>query len=62
MKKKVDRSFINLLIIIILIIAIAVNLVLIFGAPVKDGFTRLSCKLDGRDYVEGTKMGEAFCK
>lgn len=62
MKKKIDRSFVKLIIIILLVFAISVNLTLIFGPAVKDGFTKLSCQLDEKEYVEGTKAGKAFCK
>lgn len=62
MKKKIDRSFVYMVAIILLIVAISLNLALIFAPYIKDGLTKISCKAGEKVFVETKTIGEAFCK
>ena len=34
----------------------------IFGGYLKDTVTKVSCEMIGKEYVEGEKVGEAYCE
>ena len=45
-----------------LIAVLAIALVKIFGGYLKDTVTKVSCEMIGKEYVEGEKVGEAYCE
>ena len=42
----------------VLIISLIVK---IFGGYLKDSVTKMGCSIAGKEYVEGEKIGEAYC-
>ena len=48
--------------IVSLIAVLAIALVKIFGGYLKDTVTKVSCEMIGKEYVEGEKVGEAYCE
>ena len=50
------------ILIVSLIAVIEIALVKIFGGYLKDTVTKVSCEMIGKEYVEGEKVGEAYCE
>ena len=44
-----------------LVTVIAVALVKIFGGYLQDAVTKMGCNISGKEYVEGEKIGGAYC-
>ena len=61
MNKK-GQALVEYVLIIALVSVIIIALVNIFGGYVKDSMTKTSCDLVGKEYVEGEKAGEGYCK
>jgi len=55
------QTLVEYVLIIALITTIAVSLVKYFGGYLKDSMTKTSCQLVGKEYVEGSKVGEGHC-
>ena len=56
------QTLIEYILIVSLIAVLAIALVKIFGGYLKDTVTKVSCEMIGKEYVEGEKVGEAYCE
>lgn len=56
------QTLVEYILIVSLIAVLAIALVKIFGAYLKDTVTKVSCEMIGKEYVEGEKVGEAYCE
>ncbi len=61
MNKK-GQTLVEYILIVSLVAVLAIALVKIFGGYLKDTVTKTSCEMMGKTYVEGTKVGEAYCE
>ena len=61
MNKK-GQTLVEYILIISLVAVLAIALVKIFGGYLKDTVTKMSCEMIGKEYVEGNKVGEAYCE
>lgn len=62
--KKLNRkgqTLVEYVLIISLVTVVAIAGVRIFGGYLKDAITKTSCSMVGKEYVEGAKVGEAYC-
>ena len=55
------QTLVEYVLIISLITVLAIDLVKIFGGYLKDSVTKMGCSIAGKEYVEGEKIGEAYC-
>ena len=55
------QTLVEYILIVSLIAVLAIALVKIFGGYLKDTVTKVSCEMIGKEYVEGEKVGEAYC-
>lgn len=65
MFKKMNRrgqTLVEYILIVSLVAVLAIALVKIFGGYLKDTVTKTSCEMMGKAYVEGQKVGEAYCE
>lgn len=65
MKKKLNnkgQTLVEYVLIISLITVLAIGAVKVFGGYLKDAITKMGCEVSGKEYVEGEKIGEAYCK
>lgn len=56
------QTLVEYILIVSLIAILAIALVKIFGGYLKDTVTKVSCEMIGKEYVEGEKVGEAYCE
>ncbi len=56
------QTLVEYVLIISLITMIAIGLVKIFGGYLRDAVTKMGCSVAGKKYVEGKKIGEAYCE
>lgn len=56
------QTLVEYILIVSLIAVLAISLVKIFGGYLKDTVTKVSCEMIGKEYVEGEKVGEAYCE
>lgn len=56
------QTLVEYVLIISLITILAIGLVKFFGGYLKDTVTKMSCNMSDKEYVEGKKVGEAYCK
>ena len=56
------QTLVEYILIISLVAVLAIALVKIFGGYLKDTVTKMSCEMIGKEYVEGNKVGEAYCE
>lgn len=56
------QTLVEYILIVSLIAVLAIALVKIFGGYLKDTVTKVSCEIIGKEYVEGEKVGEAYCE
>ena len=56
------QTLVEYVLIIALITVIAVGLVKFLGGSLKDSMTKTACNVAGKNYVEGSKAGEAYCE
>ena len=56
------QTLVEYILIVSLIAVLAIALVKIFGGYLKDTVTQVSCEMIGKEYVEGEKVGEAYCE
>ena len=56
------QTLVEYIFIVSLIAVLAIALVKIFGGYLKDTVTKVSCEMIGKEYVEGEKVGEAYCE
>lgn len=56
------QTLVEYILIVSLIAVLAIALVKIFGGYLKDTVTKVSCEMIGKEYVEGEKVGEAYCE
>lgn len=59
---KKGQTLVEYVLIISLITVLAIGLVKFFGGYLKDAVTKMSCNMADKEYVEGEKVGEAYCK
>lgn len=65
MKKRLNnhgQTLVEYVLIISLITVVAIAVVKIFGGYLKDTVTKMGCEMTGKTYVEGEKIGEAYCE
>ena len=55
------QTLVEYVLIISLITVLAVALVKVFGGYLQDAVTKMGCSISGKEYVEGEKIGEAYC-
>lgn len=55
------QTLVEYVLIISLITVIAVALVRVFGGYLQDAVTKMGCSISGKEYVEGDKVGNAYC-
>ncbi len=56
------QALVEYLLIIAVISVIVVSVVKLFGGYLQDSMTKSSCALIDKEYVEGDKPGEGYCK
>lgn len=56
------QTLVEYVLIISLITVLAIGLVKIFGGYLKDKVTEMSCEIAGKEYVEGSSIGGAYCE
>ena len=56
------QTLVEYILIVSLIAVLAIALVKIFGGYLKYTVTKVSCEMIGKEYVEGEKVGEAYCE
>ena len=56
------QTLVEYILIVSLIAVLAIALVKIFGGYLKDTVTKGRCEMIGKEYVEGEKVGEAYCE
>jgi len=56
------QTLVEYVLIISLITVLVIGLVKFFGGYLKDSVTKMSCSIADKEYVEGEKVGEAYCK
>lgn len=56
------QTLVEYVLIISLITVLAVAIVKIFGGYLQDAVTKLGCNISGKEYIEGSKVGEAYCE
>lgn len=56
------QTLVEYILIVSLIAVLAIALVKIFGGYLKDTVTKVSCEMIEKEYVEGEKVGEAYCE
>jgi len=56
------QTLVEYVLIISLITVLAIALVKIFGGYLKDKVTEMGCEISGKKYVEGEKVGSAYCE
>lgn len=65
MKKRLNnhgQTLVEYVLIISLITVVAIAVVKIFGGYLKDTVTKMGCEMTGKTYVEGEKIGSAYCE
>lgn len=62
MKNNKGQALVEYVLIIAIISVITIAIVNYFGGYLKDSMTKTSCSLVDKEYVEGDKPGEAYCK
>ena len=65
MKRRLNnkgQTLVEYVLIVSLITVVAVAVVKIFGGYLKDRVTKMGCEMSGKAYVEGEKIGEAYCQ
>lgn len=55
------QTLVEYVLIISLITVLAIGLVKVFGGYLQDAVTKMGCSVSGKEYVEGNKVGEAYC-
>jgi len=55
------QTLVEYVLIISLITVLAIALVKIFGGYLQDAVTKMGCSISGKEYVEGDKVGNAYC-
>ncbi len=56
------QTLVEYVLIISLITMVAIGLVKIFGGYLRDAVTKMGCSVSGKEYIEGEKIGEAYCE
>lgn len=56
------QTLVEYVLIISLITVVAIAVVKIFGGYLKDTVTKMGCEMTGKEYVESSKIGEAYCE
>lgn len=62
MKDTRGQALVEYLLIIAVISVIAIGIIKLLGGYVQDAFTKSSCELLNKNYVEGEKVGQARCE
>lgn len=62
MLNRKGQTLVEYVLIISLVTVVAIAAVRIFGGYLKDSITKMSCSMVGKEYVEGEKIGEAYCE
>lgn len=62
MLNRKGQTLVEYVLIISLVTVIAIAAVRVFGGYLKDSLTKVSCEMIGKEYVEGSHVGEAYCK
>lgn len=61
-KNENGQALVEYVLIIALVSVIIISLVNVFGGYIKDAMTKTNCSIVGKEYVEGSKVGEGYCK
>lgn len=62
MLNRKGQTLVEYVLIVSLITVIAIAAIKIFGGYIEDAITKMGCNVSGKEYVEGAKVGEAYCK
>ena len=55
------QTLVEYVLIIALIAVLTVGLVRIFGGYLTDAITKAGCTINGKEFVEGAKIGKGYC-
>lgn len=55
------QTLVEYVLIIALITVIAIGAVKVFGGYIEDAITKIGCNVAGKEYIEGEKVGGAYC-
>lgn len=61
MLNRKGQTLVEYVLIISLVTVIAIAAVKVFGGYLKDSVTKMSCQMIGKEYVESSTIGEAYC-
>ena len=56
------QTLVEYVLIIALISVLAIALVKIFGGYLTDAVTKMGCEINGKEYIEGDKIGKGYCE
>ena len=56
------QALVEYVLIIALISVLAISLVSLLGGYLKDSVTKMGCNISGKEYIEGTNIGEGYCE
>lgn len=62
MKNNKGQALVEYVLIVAIISVITIAIVNYFGGYLKDSITKTSCSMVDKEYVEGDKPGDAYCK
>lgn len=61
MLNRKGQTLVEYVLIVSLITVVAIAAIKIFGGYIEDAITKMGCNVSGKEYVEGEKIGEAYC-
>lgn len=56
------QTLVEYVLIISLIAVVAIAAVKLFGGYLKDSITKMGCEMMGKEYIETSTIGEAYCQ
>lgn len=59
---KKGQTLVEYVLIISLVTVLIIGLVKIFGGYLNDAITKMGCNVSGKEYIEGNKVGNGYCK
>ena len=61
MLNRKGQTLVEYVLIVSLITVVAIAAIKIFGGYIEDAITKMGCNVSDKEYVEGEKIGEAYC-
>lgn len=56
------QTLVEYVLIVSLIAVLIIGLVKVFGGYLKDSITKTSCSIMNKEYIEGERIGGAYCQ